>query len=141
MRREFWRELLEKVRERTSLHANISPSRGNWISTGAGKTGIIYSYVILKDAGRIELYIDTGDRETNKRYFDKLQAHRQEIETEFGASLRWERLDDKRASRIAHEIHGKGGLRDKDRWPELQDAMIDAMIRFERSFRPYIQRL
>ena len=141
LRREFWRALLEKVRERTSLHANISPSKDHWISTGAGKSGVIYSYVILKDSGRIELYIDTGDQETNKLYFNKLQAHRKEIETAFGASLRWERLDDKRASRIAHDIRGKGGLRDKGRWSELQDAMIEAMIRFEKSFRPYIQRL
>ena len=138
---EFWGSLLEKVREKTTLHANIRPAKGNWISTGAGKSGFGYGYVILKDSGRVELYIDTGNKDTNKTYFDKLHSHKKEIESGFGAPLRWERLDDKRASRIAYDIEGKGGLRNKENWTELQDAMIDAMIRLEKTFNPHIQKL
>ncbi len=138
---EFWQGLLEKVKQRTSLHAHIKPSTGHWISTGAGKNGLTYAYVILQNASRIELYIDTQDQTTNKQYFDQLYAHKDAIEQAFGAALDWQRLDHRRASRIAYHIQGKGGIRDKERWHELQQAMIDAMIRLERAFRPYVAGL
>jgi len=28
-----------------------------------------------------------------------------------------------------------------ERWPQIQDAMIDAMVRLERAFKPEIQKL
>ena len=50
---------------------------------------------------RVDLYIDTGDRERNKQIFDQLRARSEAIEAAFGAPLAWERIDDKKASRIA----------------------------------------
>lgn len=50
---------------------------------------------------RADLYIDTGDGARNKRIFDVLYERRSEIETVFGGPLSWERLDEKRSSRIA----------------------------------------
>ena len=35
-----------------------------------------------------------------------------------------------------------GGYRaPQDRWPEIHDAMIDAMVRFEAALRPHINAL
>ena len=34
-----------------------------------------------------------------------------------------------------------GGYRDQDRRGEIQDAMIETMVRLERAFRPRIQAL
>jgi hypothetical protein len=34
LRNKFWSELLRRAKERTKLHANISPSHQSWISTG-----------------------------------------------------------------------------------------------------------
>jgi hypothetical protein len=37
---------------------------------------------------------------------------------------------------------GMGGYRDEEsKWPEIQDAMIDAMIRLEKALRPHIVNL
>jgi hypothetical protein len=33
-----------------------------------------------------------------------------------------------------------GGLADRDRWPEIQEAMIDAMVRLEKAL-PQIKHL
>ncbi len=141
LRLDFWRSLLERAKAKTSLHANISPSKDNWISKGAGKSGLSYNYSILMNAGRVELFIDTGDAETNKRYFDQFFAHKTSIESVFGDSLDWQRMDDKRASRVAYQITGSGGLKTPDSWPELQDRMIEAMIHLEEAFKSYIKEL
>ncbi len=138
--REFWTQLLERARKRTSLHARRKPTTDYWIETGAGMSGVKYIYVLLKDRARIELYIDTGDEAENKRLFDALFAHKDEIEAAFGEPLDWQRLDHRRASRIAYVLPG-GGLPDQERWPQIQEAMIEAMVRFERAFKPHIRAL
>ena len=111
-RLEFWEQLLKKSNTKTDLFSNVSPSKECWIGAGAGKSGLSYNYVILKNSARIELYIDTGDKDKNKQIFDQLYSRRQEIESDFGEELEWQRLDDRRACRIAKTVENKGsGIR------------------------------
>jgi len=139
-RREFWEQLLKAAKERTSLHSNISPGVESWISTGAGKYGLTYAYVVRKNDAQIELYIDNGEQTANKKMFDALFINKDTIENIFGGKLDWQRLNDKRASRICYAIQNYG-LSETAHWPELQDLMIDAMIRFERALKPHIIKL
>jgi len=41
LRKEFWERLLQKAKEKTDLHSNISPGIYHYISAGGGKSGII----------------------------------------------------------------------------------------------------
>ncbi len=142
LRIEFWSQLLEQARARTSLHRNISPSKDSWIAASAGISGVVFAYVIsIDNEGRVELYIDTGDQKKNKQIFDKLFSNKEEIEQIFGDSLDWQRLDEKRGSRIAYmAVRGKG-LKDKEQWNEIQEKMIDAMVRLEKALKPKITKL
>jgi hypothetical protein len=143
LRLKFWGQLLARAREKgVSLHAGRNPSKDNWISTGAGKSGLTFTYVIwLEDKTGAELYIDTGDKEKNKSIFDHFHSKMKNIEEGFGGSLSWERLDDRRASRIRAVIE-KGGLKDDEsKWPQIQDTMIDAMDRLSKAMKPHIEAL
>ena len=57
IRYKFWKELLEKSKEKTKLHSQISPGQHNWIGTSAGKSGLGFNYVIRQHEGQVELYI------------------------------------------------------------------------------------
>ncbi|MFH1598108.1 MAG: DUF4268 domain-containing protein [Patescibacteria group bacterium] len=142
--KEFWTKLLEKSKEKTDLYANISPNKYQWIATGAGKAGIGYNLVITNRYGSCEIYLDRGkefeEPNINKIRFDKLIKHKDEIENKYGGKLNWERLDNRRASRISVKFEGIG-LQNKDKWDELQDKMIDTMIKIESVFREYIPNL
>ena len=142
LRYEFWKTLLERSKQKTNLHANISPGTANWIGAGSGVRGLGFNYAVTYKFGQAELYIDRGQgcEEENKRIFDELQSHKAEIEKDFGDKLRWERLDDRRASRISRRID-YAGLGDKEKWPKLQDDMIDAMIRLEKALKKHIRNL
>jgi len=140
LRKEFWTQLLARARERTSLHANVSPGTENWVSASAGRSGLSYNYLILMHDARIEFYIDRADAATNKRIFDALQADRTVIEDVFGAPLDWQRLDERKACRISYALPG-GGLLDKDRWSQIQENMIEAMLRLQTAFKSHIQRI
>ncbi len=139
---DFWKSLLERSKQKTSLLGNISPGIANWIGTGSGVRGLGFNYAITLKSGQAELYIDRGKDcdEENNQIFDKLFSHKDEIEQEFGDTLRWERLNDRRAARISKRIEF-AGLRDKEKWPKLQDEMIDAMIHLEKVLKNHIKAL
>lgn len=144
LRKEFWTSLLEKAKEKTDLHSNVSPHIYHWIATGAGKSGIVYGYVITMKNASCEIYFDKGKAyekpNINKARFDQLYKYKKEIEKEFGGKLNWERLDNRRASRISVKFEGVG-LKNKDKWESLQDKMIETMIRLEKAFGTYIKKL
>jgi len=142
IREQFWTRLLGSARARTKLHGSISPGQHGWIGTGAGKSGLAYNYVVRQNDANVELYIDRGkDSEAeNKAIFDQLAESRQAIGAAFGEPLEWQRLEGKRACRIKKDID-LGGYRDEEKWPQIHDAMIDAMIRLEKALKPHIARL
>jgi hypothetical protein len=140
-RQAFWKELLERSKTKTSLFAKIKPSTVDWIATGAGvKGGVIFLYRILMESGSVELYIDTTKAEVNKAIFDALRERSDEIEREFGNVLDWERQEDVRYSRIVKRFND-AGLATPETWPQLQDAMIDSMIRLHKALRPHLESI
>jgi hypothetical protein len=138
--RKFWESLLALGEGRATLHAKMSPSEGSYIGTSAGVSGLNFFYVVGKHDSRVEVYIDRGDVTVNKRIFDELHSHKDEIEAAFGGPLLWQRLETKRACRIAYEMT-IGGKDDEANWQAIQITMVDAMIRFEKALSPFIAKL
>lgn len=141
-RNKFWSGLLEQAKQKTKLHASISPTNYGWIGTGAGKSGLAYNYTIKQREAAVELYIDRGkdSDSVNKSIFDTLLESKDVIEKDFGGELDWQRLDDKRACRVTRKIN-IGGYRDEERWSDIYDEMIHSMIKLEAAFSSHIKKL
>jgi len=140
IRLEFWGKLIQKMNENSLLFQNISASKYNWISAGSGMRGVSYNFVISKTYGRCEIYIDRGDFEVNKTIFDYLFKNKEKLETSFGSELTWERLDDKRASRVKYELNSVNVFNKED-WDEMIHFMTDGMVRIEKTFKKIIQKM
>jgi hypothetical protein len=137
----FWTELLDRVQKKKSLHAAISPKRGNWLIDSAGVRGLAYGYVVRKNDARVELYIDRdGDVKENKAIFDALAADKEAIEATFGELLEWQRKDNAVISKVQKRID-LGGYADESKWADVQELMIESMIRLDEAFKPYIRKL
>lgn len=139
-RLEFWTLFVNRAQTKTKLFANKSASIEPALGIGIGIAGIELNCLILKDGARVEIYIDTLDRERNKAIFDILFEEQNAIEDEMEDSLHWQRLDGRRASRILKRFE-TGNMYDEDSWASLQDEMIDVAIRMDKVFRPRIARL
>ena len=143
IRGKFWTQLLETAKEKSRLHANISPNRHNWLGASAGKQGLGFNYSLRKNEAQVELYIDRGKEkeDENISIFEQLVKEKEAIEESFGDSLEWESLETRRACRIKKIIR-KGGYRDAEtKWPEIHASMVEAMIRLEKALKPHISRL
>lgn len=140
---DFWLGVMNVAKRLNVLthSGRTTPSKQAWFSAGAGVSGVAYEYYLwAKEESAVEVYIDVDDKEENKRFFDKLYAEKEKIERDFGGPLEWERLDDKRASRIRYTI-SKGGLDDEARWPVIQEALVEAMGRLSKAIQPHIRNL
>jgi Domain of unknown function (DUF4268) len=71
-----------------------------WVGFAAGPFGFYDVAFTANGAVRAGVYLDMQERTATKRLFDDLFAERLAVETAVGRILSWERLDDRRASRI-----------------------------------------
>jgi len=143
IRKRWWTMLIERSAAVNKLHAHLTPGEYSWLGTSSGVRGLNLNYTVTQDSCVAELYIDRGkdSQQENKRIFDQLVAHKEEIEASFGSSLRWERLEGKRASRIIYTQTGGGYRTPEEQWPSLQDGIINAMDRLEKALRPFLKEL
>ena len=143
LREAFWGQLLERAKKRTKLHANISPTDDSSIVTTSGTRGIFYVYFIRQRDAEVGIWIDLGrnTEEETAAAFENLKVHQTEIERDFGGELVWNRVEGRKACRIGNVLPHGGYRDDQERWPEIQDAMIDAMIRIEGAVGPRLKKL
>ena len=142
IRERFWTSLLEIARNKTKLHANISPCPSGWVGAGAGKGGLAFNYSVRQHDMQVELYIARGTdaQLENKAIFDQLLGDKDEIEKVFGDRLEWQKLEGRLACRI-RKVIDIGGYRDEAKWPEIHETATNAMVRLEKAFTPYIAKL
>jgi hypothetical protein len=138
--RKFWAQLIDRSKARTDLLANRSTTADHWLSAGIGRGGFSLSATLLQNNGRVECYIRTGNEEKSTAAFKTLLARKGEIEASFGEALDWQELPGRLGCRIDKELPGGWKSPESD-WPEMQDRMIDAMIRLERALKQPIQDL
>src|SRR5262249_1437459 len=134
LRRHFWETLLERARQKTKLYSTLSPTDYSWIAFASGARGVSFQNSITQHAATTELVIDRGkgSEAENRAILDQLKKHKVEIEREFGGWLDWYEPEGVRLCRIIHEVK-IGGYRDPEaKWPEIQDKVIDAMVRLEK---------
>ena len=88
---------------------------------------------------RAEVYIDCGDKAKNEQIFDCLSGQKEAIAREFGSSLNWERLDTKRACRVAAYKDGNIDA-DTDELVEVKRWAIESLLKFKAIFPKRIEQ-
>lgn len=137
IRMRFWTDLLKVMNEKSELFKNVSPSKDNWLGCGSGHSGLAYIFNATGNFARIELWINRGNQEENKRIFDKLKEKRESIEGAFGDELEWQRLDAGKGSRIAYYLNEVSIFEEND-WFRMIEFLTDNMVKFEKVIKEFI---
>lgn len=134
LRREFWTQLLEKFNVISTQFKNISPSNDQWIASGSGVGGFTYNFVVTKKYVSVELCIAKRIKEENKRLYDELYKMKDNIEDSYGSKVEWERLDDKKMSRITDRLIDVD-ISNKDDWDKILQFLCTAMPKLEKALK------
>jgi hypothetical protein len=100
LRRRFFESMFDFVAIRRPGFRIPKFGYENWVGFAAGPFGFYDVAFTANGAVRAGVYLDMQERTATKQLFDDLEAERLAIETAVGRILSWERLDDRRASRI-----------------------------------------
>ena len=141
----FFSKLINELQKKAKFSIRqISPDGTNWVicQTVASPVSLTanYSYSFaLRKRFRVELYLDTGEQKTTKEIFDRIVAHRVGIEEVLG-DVSWERIDSKRASRIA--LYHAGAITDtEEQLSDLRAWAVPKMIDFYNTIEPFASQV
>jgi len=83
----FFQALIDELRDKHRFtNARVGQPQ-NWYSFTSGVSGFSYGFSFADGHElRAEVYIDAGDKETNKAIFSKLEADKADIERDFSES-------------------------------------------------------
>ena len=125
----FWTRYIERVQKEHAGWTNARRAgRDSWMSQPSGIPGT-YISVCFGAGGKLrhELYIDNGDRQQNEELLDYHLERREALEAAYGSELDFQRLEGRRACRMAD--HGIGDVTDEERHDEFVDWFFDRGVR------------
>jgi Domain of unknown function (DUF4268) len=133
VRHSFFQAMFESVARRRPGFRVPKFGYENWVGFAAGPFGFYDVAFTANGAVRAGVYLDMQERTATKRLFDDLFSERLAVETGVGRILSWERLDDRRASRIVdyREVRDLGNIDEQcaaAEWAaETVVALMDAL--------------
>ena len=141
---DFYVDLLQRLLATNPDFTKSDPANvrhNSWMNFSAGRSGFLVGWSFTASGQfRVELYVDTGDGAENKSAFDQLREESGDIEFEIGEQLTWERLDNRRASRVF--AHRDGSVESPAPILEqLKQWAVDLTPRLRDVFAPRIQAL
>lgn len=137
--RQYYQPLIDELREKHKFTGARVAQPQNWYAFSSGVSGINVNAVFAgNDTARVELYIDLREFEANKALFDWLHGQKDAIEKECGFPLQWERLDERRASRITVSRSGSIGSGVED-LEQIRKWQIERLLIFKKVFGPLVR--
>lgn len=133
-RLSFWTDFNSVVASKGKPFNIRKASTDHWYDVAIGTSKAYISITLVNKDGYIgvELYI-----KDDKDLFDSLFSRKEEIEEKLGFEMIWERLDDKKASRIKSYIKGLD-FEKKENYPQLMLETINKVTTIRDVFKDYL---
>lgn len=133
-RLNFWNRFNEILISRNKPFNVRKATTEHWYDVALGTSEAQISITLVNKTNSIGIEIYIND---NKELFDKLHSLSEEIQNELGFSMDWQRLDNKKASRIIYYI---GGLDfdNHENYDELINEVMDKVITIRDVFRNHL---
>ncbi len=139
----FFEAALARLKEQRPGFTGVSRvGLDNWLAMSGPRpktvaANVAYSWSFANNRPfRVELYLDGKTPADVKVLFDALYERRESIESAFGSPLKWDRLDNRRASRISAT---RDAIESADATNvELVNWAVATVLRLDEIFRPTV---
>lgn len=140
---KFWALLKNKLKENNLDYLErVSPKPYYYIGFSRGKG--YYGFCIGRHTFRVELYFSN---DITKETIDSMVKYKEAIEASFDGNIEWERLENKKASRIKFEMTKEevsrleGKFSNETNWDDLLNWYVASMDKFYKTLNPYLDKI
>lgn len=133
-RLNFWTTFNDVVADRGKPFNIRKVNTDHWYDVAIGTSEAHISITLVNKEKFIGVELHIND---NKNMFDILFSKKDKIENELQLSLEWQRLNNKKASRILYKIEGLN-FDDYSNYNELMNETIDKVLLIKKVFLKYI---
>lgn len=136
---QYYQPLLDELREKHKFSGAKIAQAQSWYSFSSGVSHASFGAVFRgNNKVSVEVYIDWGDFDTNKKLFDWLHERKDAIEKQLGFPLLWDRLDQKQASRIS--VDRDGSIQDSaEELQQIRRWHVEKLLAFKKVFGPLLK--
>ena len=134
-RLEFWTQFNDILEQRGRPFNKRKATTDPWYSIAIGSSECQISIDLVNKEHKIRVGLWIAN---NKKLFDNVYAHKDEIESTLGFELSWQRMNHRKSSRICKYIEGLD-FTIQDNYPELMNESIDLVVRMRDALSKYIQ--
>lgn len=133
-RLDFWTRFNEAVDANGKPFNKHKATTDHWYNVAIGTSQAYLQIDLVNKEHRVRVSLWIPD---NKDLYDSLFENKDAIDAEFGSTLVWDRLDDKKASYICTYIKGLD-FKKQDNYPELMQSIIDNVVQLRSIMKKYI---
>lgn len=139
--RSYFQSLLDELRNVHKFTNARAAQPQNWYTFTSDNSKVYRYSTSFAQGGRVraEVYIDTGDKLRNEAIFDELHSQKEAIEAAYGSTLDWEKLEAKRACRIAIYIDGDIDV-DSEKLMEIKKWVVANLLRMKQTLPVFLER-
>ena len=140
----FFQDLLALVKsKRPGITNRNKVGYAGWMTLPSGQAGFGFGLTFASGSKfMFELYNDMGIRELNKIAFDTILSEKEAIEEDLEVALSWQRLDNRRASRVAWYWDKPISIMDgPEKLEELKQWAVENYFSFWDALLPYLDNL
>ena len=141
IRKRYWTyalPLIQQAHSHRGSFSNVTPGTSNWCSGYFGVGGFSISCVANYNEAWVALWMSSSDAAKNKRGFDILFEHKDEIEEQMGTSdLNWDRANENKASWITYSLKGVSVTNEAD-WPRMAKFHAEWSAKIADAMIPYL---
>lgn len=127
----FWNRFNEVLISKNKPFNVRKATTDHWYDVALGTSEAHISITLVNKINSIGIEVYIND---NKELFDKLYSEARAIQDELDFTMDWQRLDNKKASRIIYYISGLD-FNNHENYDELINEVIDKVIAIRDSFR------
>lgn len=144
LRKRYWTyalPIIQQAHSHRGSFSNVYPGTSNWCSGYFGVGGFCISCVANYNEAWVALWMSSSDAAKNKKGFDLIYAHKDEIEHEINNyDLSWARADEYKASWISYSLKGVSITREED-WPRMAKFQAEWSAKIADAMIPYLAEL
>ena len=131
---EFWTLYFSKLHQDfPSWTRSNRATHLNWITLASGTTNVSFGTNFSQRGLCSEIYFSDPSSEVNVDRFEKLRTRQSEFEAVAGQGVEWQRLDGKKACRVAL-YRPDSSIFDRDEWTNYVDWFLETQDRLRRAW-------